>query len=248
MTGSSITVSVCQNATRALKTSLLPAFFSVALLSACGSPDGTTAAADTQSKVKIADTVESDPCSLLPRHTLADRFSLAVDDIKQIAISSTCRYDWKNKTDTLKVSVNVARVADTAAEAADYFDSATRSMRADEVSDAVAKIRAETEGQGEDNILASAVGSDGGIGRGLTFEDVADIGDRARFETASGKLHILYGNLYFDVAAYHGPGLQIPEGTSLQSLGKVSAEWEQETMPERKATAQELARLILSGL
>lgn len=233
---------------------LTAAALSLALLAGCGSSsDGETAAAPTgaTSKVKVATSVADDPCGLLSRETLAKHFSVPADKIEQIAVASTCQWDWKDKTDRMSVSVTVSRVADDAAEVREYFDRATRSMSGQEVSDAMAKVGAEAEARGQKNGLADGMtGAMGGKagGKGIQFEDVSGIGDKARLQLADGRLNVLYGNLYFDVTAYHGPKMPMPDTIDLQSIGKLSAQWEQETMPQRKAAAEQIAKAVIAGL
>lgn len=233
---------------------LTAATLSLALLAGCGSSsEGDTAATSNgaTSTVKVATKVADDPCALLSRETLAKHFSVPVDEIEQIVVASTCQWDWKNKTDRMEVSVTVSRVADDAARVRDYFDSATRSMSGQEVSDAMAKVGAEAEARGQKSDLADGMaGAMGGKpgGKGIQFEDVSGIGDKARLQLADGRLNVLYGNLYFDVTAYHGPKMPMPDTVDLQSIGKLSAQWVQDTMPQRKAAAEQIAKAVIAGL
>ncbi len=212
---------------RPLRSVTIPALLTLALLSACGSQDSGESAAKqglSQSKVKVA-------------------------DIEQIAVSTTCQYDWKKKSDGLRanVSINIARIADDAADAARYFDLATRSMNAEEVSDAMDKVSAEARARGQDNALTAGVtGAIGG--KGIMFEDLSGIGDKARFQSAAGRVHVLLGNLYYEVTAYHGAEMPMPDSINMEAIRDAAAQWEKDTMPQRKEAAEQLAKAVIANL
>lgn len=230
----------------------LPVVMSFALLSACGSQDAGEGAAGqraSQSTVKVAKAMEDDPCALLPRQRVADQFAIPVEAVKQIAVSTNCQYDWRDKSAGLRaeVSVNISRITDDAATAASYFDSATRSMSGQEVSDAMDKVSAEARKRGLDNAqTASVAGAVGG--KGIQFEDMEGLGDKARFQPATGAVHVLLGNLYYEIAAYHGPDMPMPETVDAQSIKAASAQWLRDTMPQRKEAAEQLARVVIASL
>lgn len=240
--------------TRRLNRMALPAVLALTLMSGCGSQNedaatgtGTSARA---SATKVQQAAAKDPCSLLSPAVVADLFSVPVAEVKRIAVASTCQYDWKAGSDRLQAALTVQHVGQNAAEAISRFDSGTRSLSAGEVSDAFSRIDAELEKRGQKSAGTDAVsGAMGaGGGRAITFEDFSGVGDRARFNPGQGELHVVYGNLYFSVSAYHGPKMSMPGGASLQDLPAITADWQRETTPQRKAAAEKVAKAVLANL
>lgn len=232
-----------------LKAAPLPILLSVALMAGCsdggaGNPAKPGAAS---SGVKVSAALAEDPCALLPRQVVADHFSLPVDDINQIAVSSACQYSWKDKTNVMSVNLHIWDVGDSPAATREYFDRATRSMDAQEVADGMNKIRSEAAARGVDTPATEAVAGEVG-GRGIQYEDYAGVGDKARFKPSGSELNVLVGNLYFAVAGYHGPKMTPPTEFNMQAMQKAAAQWQSDTAPERTATADALAKLIINGL
>lgn len=230
----------------ALKVAVLP--FVLLAMAACDSDAGSgTETAKASSGAKVAVTVQDDPCSLLTPQTVSKTFSVPVDDISQMTVSTTCGYDWETKSDRMDVMFNVSKADKDAAKVGEFFKLATRNMSQQEVADAYQKISAEAAARGQKTDTTERVVA-AGSARDIRFEDVAGLGDQARFDLRTGRMHVLYGNLYFDVAAYHGPKMPTPAAFDMETIGKASETWTQETMAERKAAAETIARAVIAGL
>jgi hypothetical protein len=79
------------------------------------------------------------------------------------------------------------------------------------------KALAEAKAQGHDNSLTQGIAGAVG-GKGIMFEDLNDIGDKARFQSAVGRVHVLAGNLYYAVTAYHGAKMPAPDTINAQTI------------------------------
>src|SRR3546814_16289991 len=134
-------------------------------------------------------------------------------------MSSACVYSWENddETERLDVEVKVSDVDENAEGAASNFRSVTRGMSGAGVDRAMAGVKEKAASEGKldtsgkkaaDAIVGSASGS-----AGIQFEDVAGVGDEARFplSVGAGRLHVTAGNLNFTASAYRGPRMQMPE-------------------------------------
>ena len=240
------------------------------LLAACGgnadsaaslqSPPASRAASDKPvgDSVRVDAAIEKKPCELLSAEMVARLFEVPVADLeRESSMSSACAYSWENddETERLDVTVKVSDVGKDAERTASNFRSVTRGMSGADVDRAMAGVKEKAASEGKldtagkrkaaDAIAGSASGS-----AGIQFEDVAGVGDEARFAltVGAGELHVRAGNLYFTASAYSGPGMQMPETLTGASIIAADRQWRQDTMPQRKEAAITLAQAVVQSL
>ncbi len=202
------------------------------------------------SDIKVDTAVKSDPCALLPKEDLAAHFQLSETGIRQRQQRSTCIYDAKNGN-LLTVEVSVRSLNDDPARTRTIFERSTQNLNSEALKEGMESVVDEAGERGVAAAVSDAtVGSGGILNRteGIQFVDIAGIGDRARFRPASGDLNVLAGNLYFEIKAYHGPNVELVPGSQPADVLAATNAWLEETMPQRKQAAEELARLVLSKL
>ncbi|MFN4183533.1 MAG: hypothetical protein ACK4M6_02020 [Hyphomonas sp.] len=232
-------------------------WLSVMLLTGCGGVDEDmpTKATERASAKEIfainVDTArKSDPCTFLLREAVAAYFGLSETGIRQRQQRSTCIYDAKNGK-LLTVEISVRSLNDDPARTRTIFERSTQNLDSDALKQGMESVADEAGERGVPGAISDAtVGSDGILNRpeGIQFVDVANIGDRARFRPASGDLNVLAGNLYFEIKAYHGPNIELAPGYQPADVLAATNAWLEETMPQRKQAAEDLARLVLSKL
>lgn len=230
---------------------------SALLLAGCGGAGEDAQAMWTEgsspalaSGIKVDTALKSDPCALLPKEDLAAHFGLAEAEIKEHQQRSTCLYDAKNGK-LLTVEISVRSLNDDPARTRTIFERSTQNLDSDALKQGMESVADEAGERGVPAAVSDAtVGSDGILNRpeGIQFVDVANIGDRARFRPASGDLNVLAGNLYFEIKAYHGPNIELAPGSQPADVLAATNAWLEETMPQRKQAAEDLARLVLSKL
>lgn len=240
------------------------------LLAACGgNADSATSSQSSPTSQAASDkpvtdsvhvdaAIEKNPCELLPAEMVAGLFEVPVADLeRESSMSSACAYSWENddETERLDVTVKVSDVGKDAERTASNFRSVTRGMSGADVDRAMAGIKEKAASEGKldtagkrkagDAIAGSASGS-----AGIQFEDVAGVGDEARFAltVGAGELHVRAGNLYFTASAYSGPGMEMPETLTGASIIAADRQWRQDTMPQRKEAAITLAQAVVQSL
>lgn len=215
-------------------------------LSACGGAD-----ADSGSEARFDTAVGENACDLVKPKTVADAFDVPAEDLEQSNyVSSECEYEWEDADASLTATVAV-EVFETADKAAENFEGVTKSMSADEVSDAMSKISDAAEASGDLDSKGEQEAADaasGALSGAIHFENVEGVGQKARFETNNGTLYVLEDNLRLRITAFKGPDMPLPDEISAEAMSKAANEWHQETMPERKAQATKLAKDIIAAL
>lgn len=240
----------------------LPAVSTVALslaLAGCGGDasngDANVATRGTQGPAKASarfdPSLRDTPCDVVGVDTVATVFGLPVDEIEQHAAMGMCLYNWKGDGQVMDATIHVTRVSETAAEAADYFASATRGMGGDELDAALDSVRDKARETTAGNAAADALlGADGAVSRsgsgGIQFSEVMDIGDRARMLVGKADLSVLQDNLHFSVTAYHGD--RMPAPASLAEMVEASREWQKKTLAQREQQTLLLARAAVAAL
>ncbi|WP_152620108.1 hypothetical protein [Lysobacter sp. A03] len=162
---------------------------------------------------QVADDLRSAPCTAVTRDMVSAAFSIDAALIEQSSMSSLCVYRWEGEEELLDVTVHVTAVAPDERQARALFEDAT-------------------SGEG-----ARSSSPEAG-----PFEDVDDIGDQARFDTANSDLHVLRDRVYFTLNAYFGPAME-PVESSSDAANAIDArtQWWQATLPQRRQTTQTLA-------
>src|SRR3546814_19500496 len=129
---------------------------------------------------------------------VAALFEVPVAELeRESSMSSACVYSWENagETERLDVKVKVSDVEEDAERAASNFRAVTRGMSGADLDRIKANIKekaaAELNARGEkaaDAIMGQTSGS-----AGIQFEDVAGVGDEARFAltVGAGDLHAI---------------------------------------------------------
>lgn len=230
---------------------------SALLLAGCGGAgeDAQTTRAEgaspaLASHIKVDTAMKSDPCALLPKEDIAAHFGLAETGIRQRQQRSTCMYDAKNGK-LLTVELSVRSLNDDPERTRTIFERSTQNLDSEALKQGMDAVADEAGKRGVPGAPSDATVGAGGIlnrPEGIQFVDVASIGDRARFRPASGDLNVLAGNLYFEIKAYHGPNVELAPGSQPADVLAATNIWLEETMPQRKQAAEELARLVLSKL
>lgn len=202
--------------------------------------------------------IKKNPCELAPAEMVAGLFDVPVVDLEhESSMSSACAYSWKNDDETarLDVKVKVSDVGEDAERTASNFRSVTRGMSGADVDRAMAGVKEKAASEGKldtagkrkaaDALVGSASGS-----AGIQFEDVAGVGDEARFAltVGAGDLHVRARNLYFVASAYSGPGMEMPERLTGASIMAADKQWRQDTMPQRREAAIKLAQAVVQSL
>lgn len=231
------------------------------LLGACGQsasgPDGaatdaTTRAAKVASSAHFDKDINKRPCEIIGKAAVASAFGVPAADIKQSSFSRICRYEWEGGNEELNVEVYVRDVRDNAKFAAAAFESSTRSMSAEEVAAAMAKVRAQLDKDGavQTESQKKAAGKVTGLlGRdGFTYEDVAGVADQARFDVRSGELIVRLGNVSFKVNAYKGPPMPRPDKVTADSIMASHKAWMADTLEARKQAAVKLTQTAVEML
>ncbi len=203
-------------------------------------------------------TLEDGACGLVTVATLATTFDVPADRIRQGGSSNICTYSWQADGQTLDVSVHLYRAADSAAKAAERFESSTRGLSGAELDSAMKAVGEEARRQGgldtqareaaAGALLGETAGAMAGGSGGLQFRDVDGIADQARILAGNGDVHVRHGNLYFSVGAYHGPQMPPPAQYTPEALLEASRAWQKSIVPEREQAGIALARAAVASL
>lgn len=195
------------------------------------------------------------PCKLMPTALLADVFALPAAEIEQTPINimgrGSCSSDWEGDDKSLSVEM-IMQVFETTEQAAIHFKNATRSTTKEDMEKAMQALKAhrkkddtaaDTTAKKTQNSLLTAM-----LSRPIIFEDVADIGDEARFGTTDGKMVVRSGNLIVSVSAYYGADMPMPNELTTSAIMKASTEWKKKTIAERKQQSADVARATIEAL
>lgn len=232
----------------------------VLLVAGCGNEAATSGAAGgstAASGKRFELSLDGDACNFVTAGTLASTFGMPAEEIEQYGSSSMCMYNWKGDERTLDVTIHLTSVADTAAEAARTFNNATRGISGAELDRAMAAVADQARKSG-DLDEAGAAAADALVGEtgkamadgsgGLQFRDVDGLGDQARVLVDNGDVHVLHGNLYFNIGAYSGPQMPPPSEYTAEAVMKASKAWQASIVPEREEAGIALAHAVIATL
>ncbi|MGY1530174.1 hypothetical protein [Luteimonas sp. A649] len=218
---------------------------------AAGNPSAGGQQGLSRASAKFDPSLRDTPCSVVTIDTVATVFGLPVDEIEQHAAAGMCLYSWKGNGQVMDATIHVTRVSDNAADAADYFASATRGIGGAELDAAMDSIGEKARENAADSAATDALlGAAGSASRsgsgGIQFSEVMGIGDRARMQVGRGDLSVLQDNLHFSVTAYHGDRMPAPAG--LAEMVAASREWHKTTLTQREQQTLALARVAVAEL
>ncbi len=157
------------------------------------------------------------PCQVVTRDMVSRTFSIPAAEIEQSSMSSLCGYRWEGEGKLLDVTVHVSAITEHAAQARALFQEATGATAA--------------PGQPRTARLTGP------------FEVVDGLGDQALIDTRNGDVHVRRDRLYFTLNAYHGPAMPDAARPALiETVAGTRAQWQQNTLSERRQAATDLAR------
>lgn len=192
--------------------------------------------------------LQDDPCLILPAQLVSEVFGVPEDEMEQTGLSmaSHLMCDISASDDDNELSVHLTtQLFDDSAGAGPYFASATRSMSTQEMADAAGKLKSGAVRSGSHEEAANPL-VDALTRSPLTFDDVNDVGDEARFNEMDGTLTVRQGNLILAIRAYHGPGMPMPDDMS--QFVEAAEQWQKDTTAERKQAAVRLASALVDSL
>lgn len=218
-----------------------------------GAGNGAAGGGGASASARFDESMEDTPCKVVTLETVAGVFGLPPDEIEQNERSGNCEYSWKDEGQTLETNVHIYRVGGSTAEVAEYFGQVTQGISGADLDKAMDSVREQareelgTDSAAADALLGAAADSTRSESGGLQFRDVEGIGDQARISVGGGDLHVLHGNLYFTVSAYHGEQMKF-EGHDLTKLVSASRDWRKSVQPQREEQSQQLARAAIAAL
>jgi hypothetical protein len=197
--------------------------------------------------------LEEDTCELVTKKMVATVLSVPEGELEQDGGRRTpCSYDWEGDDTKLHVELVRAEVFDTETLAAGHFLKMTPNMSSEEVAEAMKGIRktAETAGQlnSKNKKMAAKKLGEGMAEGGFEFKDVEGVGDEARYEVTTNELHVRVDNLYFMLAAYKGPTMELPDKISGASMKKAANDFHKETRPQRLEASKKVAQAAVESL
>lgn len=233
----------------------------VLLVAGCGNEAATSGAAGESAAASSGKrfdlSLDGDACNFVTAETLAATFGMPAEEIEHYGSGSMCMYNWRGDERTLDVTIHLTSVADTAAEAARTFNNATRGISGAELDRAMAAVAEQARKSG-DLDEAGAAAADALVGEtgkamadgsgGLQFRDVEGLGDQARVLVGNGDVHVLHGNLYFNIGAYSGPQMPPPSEYTAEALLEASRAWQASIVPEREEAGIALAHAVIATL
>ena len=202
---------------------------------------------------------------MLPPAMVAEVLSVPEGELKQMKIMG-CNYTWESADEkqTADASIMSIWIKKDAAAARQWFENATKTQTAEEIKAAMAKVKAKAKESKEVDTKVKEKTVDqigdavtGMLAQGVTYEDVAGVGDAARVEKNEGALTVLVGNMVFNVRAYKGPPAPPPDMSAIKSgdmkqimkaSKEASAKWMAETRDERQKLGTALAKAIVAKL
>ncbi len=163
--------------------------------------------------------IRNEPCEFLSSEAVARVAGVSAESIQQRELMGVCTYTWPGGSASLG-HLRVQRDADAARR---FFENSYADKTGGEVQEDLAKVEAEIErrkAEGKTDVdpadAKKLVTRPAGLAHsaGFTYEDVAGVGDAARFENTRNemeiagrkvvsypnKLHVLVRNLQFSVS------------------------------------------------
>lgn len=186
------------------------------------------------------------PCAILTADQVATTLNIPAEKLEQSGPEVPfCIYEMDEDGKTVAVTLLVSAF-NTDKAAAESFHESTQNRTAEEIAQLMQEL-----GIGFDEDESDSTDSTAVPATGVQFENIQGIAEHARFETSQGALHLLQGNLYMVIMAYHGPAMPLPENiayTDFAALEKASSAWVKDTMDVRKEQATALAKTALKTL
>src|SRR5699024_5418520 len=160
---------------------------------------GDTADADATQGRTFGEALLEAPCELAPKPMLAELFAIPADEIRQMPIhvlGASCSSEWEGNDKTFSMEMRL-QVFDTGEQAARRFAGATRSMTEEEMAAAAAEFKKHLgdggdASDGEKKMTAGLL--EAMAMQSTEYEDVAELGDEARFDVIAGELVTRIGN------------------------------------------------------
>ncbi|MBT8495199.1 MAG: hypothetical protein KJO07_19290, partial [Deltaproteobacteria bacterium] len=156
-------------------------------------------------------------CELLTPKLVADTFGVPEAELKQHKIMG-CLYRWDKGDQTLEAQLTMLRAHKSERRAARWFGNATKDLTKEEMAAQMQMVKKRVKKRKEidtklkkdtaDKMVDVATDM---LGDGVSYEDVAGIGDQARINTRDGTLWVRVANLTFTVAGYKGKKMEDPK-------------------------------------
>jgi hypothetical protein len=200
-------------------------------------------------------------CEFLTADLVGELFGVPANELKQTKVMG-CVYSWSQGGQLLEARLMMIRVHKTLELAQTWFRGATATRTKAELDaqmDSVKKRVKKHEALDTDLKQKTAadltdVAKMGMPDEGISYDDVAGIGDEARLSNSDGVLWVRLGNVTFQVGAFKGPEQPKPQidPKNLKGIVKAAMEaqkkWTKDTLPQRKAGAQKLAPHVVKAV
>jgi hypothetical protein len=202
-------------------------------------------------KAGFDEAIADKPCELLSAKMVSETFGVPEGDLEQRGSRRACRYEWKDDTKQLEVSLFQPKVFESEDKAASYFGTATKNMTGEDVAEKMdrvvddAKKKLDTKNK---KAAAEKVGSAVTPKDGMTYKDIDGLGDEARLDVNSGTMKVRVSNLFFNLKAFHGASMEMPEKLDSKSIQAAGKKWQQENLPLRREAAKKLAPVVVENL
>lgn len=209
---------------------------------------GCSDAADDHGARVFSESLLESPCALVTPAMLSEQLDVPADKVEQTPLhimgTASCSSEWKGDGTKMTVEMRL-RTFEKVEQTAQRFENATRSTTQEEMQAAADQLKGETESDSDPAAegLLSAIAQ-----QSTAFEDVANIGDEARFDREDGSLVVRVGNLMINLKAYHGEGMPIPDEMTAKALLKANKEWTQKTIATRQQQAIAVSRAVVADL
>ncbi len=204
-------------------------------------------------------------CEILSPQLVASTFDVPEAELKQHKIAG-CIYSWSGGDQIVEARFTTIIVHKTTEHAKTWFQNATKGMSTQEAQAQIDQIskqvttKMEEKNQIDPKTTKQVTDLTGGMlagmggEEGFQFEDIAGVGDEARFSLSDGVIYVRKGNAGFVVGAYKGaqkPPLDM-KGVSIKEMPKKAmAEekaWVKKTLDARKRDAKKLALGVVAAL
>jgi hypothetical protein len=203
-------------------------------------------------------------CELLSPKMVADTFGVPEGELEQRKIMG-CIYTWKGGGEIVEARITMLRAHKSEKMAATWFGNATKSLTKEEMAAQMQMVKKRVKERKEvdtklkkdtaDKLadVASDMMPDGGV----SYEDLAGVGDQARVNTNDGSVWVRVANLTFHVVGFKGKDMEQPKYTAadMKNIKKVTAmakkaqqEWLKATIDQRRGDGTKLAKLIVGKL
>lgn len=229
-----------------------------------GDPAEDQGSGEPASSAHFEKDIRKKGCEILTPKRVADTFGVPEGELKQQKIMG-CAYSWRGEDQLVEARVLQLRAHKSVENAVRWFDNTTRSQTKEELAEQMQVIKGKVKDHKEVDTkqkkkttnqlldIASDMIPEGGV----TYEDVAGLGDQARINTNDGTLWIRVANLTFNVAGFKGKPMQKPDyrPADMKDVKKIAAMskkarqgWLKETIDQRRSDGTEVAKLVLAHL